>query len=134
MKKLVTLLCALVVCLSVCNGASACGKYPDDYIASRTRYDIMRCVGEEGHQLAIEFADVCTICGGLHGFHYIYLGKPVPHESDGQRYYQSVPPRQFYSQCTVCHAPFNRTAALVPTLTLRRAMFQRLPLDFLKSV
>lgn len=114
MKKLVTLLCALVLCLSVFSAASACGKYPDDYIASRTGNDIMRTVGEEGHQLAIEFAEVCTICGRLHGFSYAYLGKLMPHESEGQRYYQHIPPRHFYSQCTVCNALFNKTAALVP--------------------
>lgn len=131
MKRLVSLLCALVLCLSVFNGASACGKYPNDYIASRTGYDIMRSVGKEGYQLAIEFAEVCTLCGRLHGFSYIYLGKPVPHESAGQGYDQQHSSRHFDSQCTVCNVQSQRTAALVPTLTLRRALFQRLPLDFL---
>lgn len=134
MKKLVTLLCALVVCLSVCNVASACGKYPDDYVASPTGNNIMRSMGKEGHQKAYEFAEICTLCGGLHGFSYLYLGKMEPHEAEGQRYNQHDSPRQLYAQCTVCYGPFNTITALTPTLTLRRTIFQRLPLDFLKPV
>ncbi len=107
MKKLVTLLCALVICLSVFNVASACGQYPDDYIASRTYNDIMRSIGEEGHQLAIEFAEVCTLCGRYHGFSYVYLGEIFPHASAVQRDDQQDSPRHPDAQCTVCYAQFQ---------------------------
>lgn len=129
MQKLVTLLCVLVICLSVFNGASACGKCPDNYIATRTYNDIMRSIGNEGHQLAIEFATVCTICGQLRGFAYVYKGEIVPHESAGQGYDQ----QQLYSQCAVCYGQFKTTAASVPMLPLRRALFQLPSLNLLEG-
>lgn len=128
MKKLVALLCALMICLSVFSGASACGKCPDNYIASRTGNDIMRSIGEEGHQMAVEFASLCTICGQLKGFCYVYTGEIMPHTSEGQG------DDQQHSQCTVCHAQLKESQPFVSPLTLRGALFQRTALDLLKSI
>ncbi len=114
MKKLVTLLCALVLCLSVFNVASACGKYPDDYNAFATGNDIVRNVGN-GHQKAIEFAEVCSICGKVGGYTYEYVGGIYSHWSNGQRHnYHSGRQHYFYSVCTVCYAQYNTKSGLCP--------------------
>lgn len=113
MKKLVALLCMLVLCLSVFNVASACGKYPDDYITSRTGNDRYRNMGSDGHQWAIEFAEVCTKCGGLHGYVYMYTGNILPHQLKKQNYH-SGQYHYFYSSCTVCYAQYDRKRGLCP--------------------
>lgn len=115
MKKLVALLCMLVLCLSVFNVASACGKYPDDYVASPTGNNMYRSISGTQHQMAVEFADVCTICGRLHGYRYVYTGDKFQHRSGGERYnYHSGNSHYFYSQCTICHGQYNVKSGLCP--------------------
>ncbi len=115
MKKLVTLLCALVLCLSVFNVASACGKYPDNYIASPTGDERYRSINATQHQMAVEFAEICSKCGQFRGYTYVYTGDPFRHRSGGERYnYHSGGRHYFYSSCTVCYGQYNKKSGLCP--------------------
>lgn len=120
-KKLVALVCVVVLCLAMVSEALASGNsgcnHTWEWQYGGKSYDRMMKVSDEYHRNHLYFVKICNQCGTMGGSTYIVdeASSYIVHRYTGTTYdYHQGLTHYFYKVCDVCYGRYNETPKACP--------------------